>query len=81
MRFKQWVDENGVKLPWLAKKLGIEYIRVHRLYHGAVRPELVEVDAIRKISKKAVTFEDWLEAEREKSKLSTAKEGKDNANC
>jgi predicted XRE-type DNA-binding protein len=59
MQLVQWIENNGHSQIWVAGKLGIPKIRLHRLCHG-LEPTLAEVMAIETLTRRKVRMEDFL---------------------
>ena len=61
MQLKDWLEENLLTQRWMAKKLGIAPIRLHRICAGTREPTLDEVNKIYEITNRKVTWKDHLE--------------------
>lgn len=60
MKLKDWLEENGHSQKWMAKKMDIAPLRLHRICSGEREPTLEEVNNIYTITHRKVTWRDFI---------------------
>lgn len=60
MQFNEWIEKNGYTRKWVAEKLDIPTIRLHRILHKEVDPTLAEVLQIETLTRRKVRMEDFI---------------------
>lgn len=70
MQLRKYLEENGIRHSFIAKKIGTDSSHLCRWLSGDVAPRLEAVVAIEKITNGQVTIHDWIKLSEQKKKRS-----------
>lgn len=69
MQLRKYLEENGIRHTFVAKKIGTEPSHLCRWLSGEVAPRLEAIVAIEELTKGQVTIHDWIKLSTKKKKL------------
>ena len=72
MQLNEWIKEKGFTRAYIAKKLDLNELRLHRILHG-MEPSLEEMLAIENVTHRRVKMEDFINRAKEQSQCKLQK--------